>query len=132
MDIESGLNRFGRLCHDAEHTLGLLEFRLSDVLTEAVDKKVDRARLLEPHLAKNYLPQGCINVAVAVGLTLLPHAKDDEEKSRLLNNLSVDLSALGRREDALEVTAEAVDTYRELAKQRPEAFLPDLAMSHGA
>ena len=34
-----------------------------------------------------------------------------------------------RRDGALEVTREATDTYRELAKSRPDAFLPDLAGS---
>jgi tetratricopeptide (TPR) repeat protein len=46
-----------------------------------------------------------------------------------LNNLGTMLSALGRREDALEVTREAADIYRTLAASRPAAFLPDLAMS---
>ena len=39
------------------------------------------------------------------------------------------LSELGRREDALEATQEAVEVYRGLAAARPDAFLPDLAMS---
>jgi tetratricopeptide (TPR) repeat protein len=34
---------------------------------------------------------------------------------------------LGRREEALEATQEAVDLYRRLAAQHPDAFLPDLA-----
>jgi len=39
------------------------------------------------------------------------------------------LSELGRREEALEATEEAVEKHRELAKKNPDAFLPDLAMS---
>ena len=35
----------------------------------------------------------------------------------------------GRREDALAAIEEAVDVYRELARARPDAFLPDLATS---
>ena len=46
-----------------------------------------------------------------------------------LNNLSVRLADLGRREDALAAIEEAVDAYRELAAARPDAFPPDLAMS---
>ena len=46
-----------------------------------------------------------------------------------LNNQGNTLSDLGRREEALEATAEAVALYRQLAAQRPDAFLPDLAMS---
>jgi tetratricopeptide (TPR) repeat protein len=39
------------------------------------------------------------------------------------------LSDLGRREEALAAAQEAVDIYRDLARARPEAFTPDLAMS---
>jgi hypothetical protein len=44
-----------------------------------------------------------------------------------LNNLGGDLSNLGRREEALRASAEAVDLYRELASQNRDAFVPDLA-----
>ena len=43
--------------------------------------------------------------------------------------LSNRLFGLGRREDALKASQEAVDIYRALAKDRPDAFLPDLATS---
>ena len=46
-----------------------------------------------------------------------------------LNNQSSCLSDLGRREEALAVIEEAVTAYRELARTRPDAFLPGLAMS---
>ena len=46
-----------------------------------------------------------------------------------LNNQSNRLSGLGRREEALAAIEEAVAAYRELARGRPDAFLPDLAMS---
>ena len=46
-----------------------------------------------------------------------------------LNNQSNRLADLGRREDALTASAEAVGHYRALAAARPDAFLPDLAMS---
>ena len=49
-----------------------------------------------------------------------------------LNNLSRDLSNLGRREDALQTSQEAVAIRRRLAQDRPDAFLPDLAKSLGA
>ena len=54
------------------------------------------------------------------------------EQSRLLNNLANRLSALGRREEALAKAQEAVRIYEQLAQARPDAFLPDLAMSCGA
>ncbi len=50
-------------------------------------------------------------------------------KSRLLNNLSVRLSDVGRRDDALEKAQQAARIYGELAASNPDAFLPDVAMS---
>ena len=46
-----------------------------------------------------------------------------------LNNLSVRLADLGRREEALAAIEEAAAIYRELAAARPDAFRPDLARS---
>ena len=46
-----------------------------------------------------------------------------------LNNLSVLLGDLGRREDALAACEEATGAYRELAAARPDAFGPGLANS---
>ncbi len=51
------------------------------------------------------------------------------EQSRFLNNLSVRLSALGRREEALAQAQAAVRIDGQLAQARPDAFLPVLAMS---
>jgi tetratricopeptide (TPR) repeat protein len=45
-----------------------------------------------------------------------------------LNNLGIRYSELGRREEALLPTEEAVGIYRELSQSNP-AFLPDLAMA---
>ena len=42
------------------------------------------------------------------------------------------LSNLGRREEALAASQEAVEIYRRLAAARPDAFLPDLASSVSA
>jgi tetratricopeptide (TPR) repeat protein len=46
-----------------------------------------------------------------------------------LHNLGIRLSEMGRRAEALQATQEAVDLYRRLAAQRPDAFLPYLAGS---
>jgi hypothetical protein len=46
-----------------------------------------------------------------------------------LNNLSVRLAGVGRREAALAPIEEAVQIYRRLAEGAPEAYLPDLAGS---
>ncbi|MCP4662144.1 MAG: hypothetical protein GY856_42620, partial [bacterium] len=51
------------------------------------------------------------------------------ERAGIANNLGSRLRDLGRREDALEATCEAVDIRRQLAASRPDAFLPDLATS---
>jgi tetratricopeptide (TPR) repeat protein len=51
------------------------------------------------------------------------------ERARLLNNLGGRLSELGRREEALKATEQAVELRRALAKRNPEAFQPALAMS---
>ena len=39
------------------------------------------------------------------------------------------LSELGRRENALAAARLAIEIYRRLAADRPDAFLPDLALS---
>ncbi|MEX1363781.1 MAG: tetratricopeptide repeat protein [Nannocystaceae bacterium] len=59
---------------------------------------------------------------------LLPEATG-ANRAGLLNNLGVMHNALGRREDALASTLEAVAIRRTLAELRPDAFLPDLASS---
>ncbi len=46
-----------------------------------------------------------------------------------LNNLASMLSNLGRHEEALATADDALRFYRQLAQQRPAAFLPDLARS---
>jgi len=75
------------------------------------------------------------HVAVWTTETLLADWTDDgspdtlAKRARLLNNLGVRLSELGRREEALEACQEAVKHYRQLAQTHPDAFLPDLAGS---
>ena len=57
-------------------------------------------------------------------LSALP-ARDESdearvERARLLNNLGVRISALGRREQALAVAEEVTAIHRELARTRPD------------
>jgi hypothetical protein len=56
---------------------------------------------------------------------------DDElaAHARSLGNEALRLRGEGKREEALASAEEAVGHYRELAKDRRDAFLPDLAMS---
>ena len=58
-----------------------------------------------------------------------PSEEIQSTRARLANNLGVRLSAVGRREEALAMAGEAVQIRRQLAQQRPDAFLPDLARS---
>jgi len=58
-----------------------------------------------------------------------PSEENQSECARLANNLGFRLGALGRREEALAQAEEAVRIYGQLAQQRPDAFLPDLAGS---
>jgi hypothetical protein len=78
----------------------------------------DRTLALRPFLADFYR---------ARRERLSPEAA--EERAGVLVMLGWALSALGRREEALAATQEAADLYRDLARQNPQAFLPDLAMS---
>jgi len=49
------------------------------------------------------------------------------ERARLLSNLGFRLSELGRPEEALRATSEAVEVFRRLADVDPDAFQPNLA-----
>jgi tetratricopeptide (TPR) repeat protein len=51
------------------------------------------------------------------------------ERAGRVGTLGIRLSNLGRREEALAASQEAVDIYRRLGQTRPDAFLPDLASS---
>ena len=72
-----------------------------------------------------------VNRLVIERLERLPGEGEEitSELGRLMNNLSVRLSDLGRREEALAQAEEAVRLYRQLAQARPDAFLPNLARS---
>ncbi len=56
-------------------------------------------------------------------------APDEAARAGSLHNLGNVLSELGRREEALAATEEAVGLFRRLAEGQPAAFLPDLAGS---
>ena len=55
--------------------------------------------------------------------------RSDDMRATVLNNLAVVLSDLGYREEALDKAQEAARIYEQLTKARPDAFLPDTAMS---
>ena len=58
-----------------------------------------------------------------------PSSERDKRAARLLNNQSMRLADLGRREEALEAIEEAVSLYRPLVQARPDIFRFDLADS---
>ena len=64
---------------------------------------------------------------------LSAHDGDDEaslaNKAVLLSNLSVRLTNLGQREEALDTDLQALAIRRQLAEARPDDLLPDLAAS---
>ena len=69
--------------------------------------------------------------AVDATADLPPEALEDvlSHLAARIDTLGIRLSDLGRREEALAATQEAVDIHRRLAQSRPDAFLPDLAVS---
>ncbi|MDQ2789440.1 MAG: tetratricopeptide repeat protein [Actinomycetota bacterium] len=57
----------------------------------------------------------------------LPATAGAAQQAHRLDNLSLRLSALGRRDDALAASTQAVGIYRRLVATDPAAFEPDLA-----
>ena len=128
-DIDAGLERIGRLCYDAEVVLGIQKPCLSDWLAEVVEGNVNRCSILDEYLWEADLPMGWLKTAIAVYSTLLDQAEDDEERARLLDNLSNHLGTTGDGVGALTARQEAVTIRRRLAESNPVQFEPKLAMN---
>ena len=81
----------------------------------------------------NHIPQDTVSLReAAVTVTtqaLLDVTDNGPQRAGLLVERSTRLSRVGRREDALTAIDEAVGVCRQLAAARPDAFLPNLAMS---
>ncbi|MHC1730102.1 MAG: tetratricopeptide repeat protein [Syntrophobacteraceae bacterium] len=60
---------------------------------------------------------------------VLNTCKDDNLRSKWLNNLGAMLSEMGDTQGALKAAEESLDLYRKLADKHPEAFLPYVAMT---
>jgi len=110
---------------------------IEDLGRALTEKNPDTARAfwgslerLLPHPDRTIHLRETIAAVYSARLKLLPRG-EEEERARLVSNLGAALSSLGRREEALEATEEAVGIYRELARRNPDAFLPDLARSLG-
>jgi tetratricopeptide (TPR) repeat protein len=108
------------VAHASAPVVQLVIDRAPDDLAAAVDSALPRysTELLWP--------------AAAVARRLydtLPATADPARRAHRLDNLSVRLSALGRRHDALITSIQAVEVYRRLAAADCAAFEPDLAGS---
>ncbi|MDP8943911.1 MAG: tetratricopeptide repeat protein, partial [Actinomycetota bacterium] len=106
------------------------------LLAEALDRTPRPALAVEIADALREHSVALRELAVAATKQALDDAREQDDGverdwrvADLLNNLSIRLADLGRREDALAAIEEAVESYRRLAEARPEAFGPDLAMS---
>jgi nucleoside phosphorylase/tetratricopeptide (TPR) repeat protein len=109
---------------------------LGDVLADQLEAR-GNAQLAEVLDAVG-IPESTVSlrrVAAWVSRTLLQALGDSGEEveqaelARLQNNLGNRLSELGRREEALAATQEAVALRRVLAQRNPDAFQPHLAGS---
>ncbi len=129
LDIEGGLERLGRLCHDSEIVLAIHEHRIRTWLAEAVEERPSRCARLEEFFAVDKMPLGWNDAAIAVWRTLLDGSVEDEKKAWLLNNLSVHLSYAGDNAGAIKTIREAVEIRRRLSDADPARFEPGLARS---
>jgi tetratricopeptide (TPR) repeat protein/nucleoside phosphorylase len=136
--LAASLSQRARLALETAKAVGLrTPFSvLGDVLADLLEVQGD-ARLAH-ELEAAGLPESTVSlrrVAEWVSRTLLSELKvsEDErvlaERARHQHNLGATLGELGRREEALKATQEAVEVYRALSQRRPDAFQPSLAAS---
>ena len=128
-DVPGGLERLGRLSYDAEVVLGLHAHRISHWLVLACEGRPVRCRDAEPVLTDVTLPLGLRPLGVVVWHTLADVAENDEEKARILVNLSNARASVGDAVGALEAIREAVEIRRRLTAASPARYAPDLAGS---
>jgi tetratricopeptide (TPR) repeat protein len=101
-----------------------LDSRLVDML-----KRDPRRAIVFIHAATKEVSHWAASFSAAVSLLMAQQIEDTERRAIFLANGANYLSLLGRREEALARAEEAMNHYRELARARPDAFTPDLAMS---
>ena len=135
--LDADVGGRGKSAFEAAMTLGAeTAFApLGVVLADALQREGTTllARNIEPVIPRETV--SLREVALWATQTLLrdlPSHSETEvvlcERARLFNMLGNRLSDLGRREEALEATHEAVGIYRRLAEARPDMFVPDLAL----
>jgi tetratricopeptide (TPR) repeat protein len=104
---------------------------VGDRIRNALASSMPSAEVLERIADALPYPSFTLAETAAVVLQQLAEesAGDTEKHAHWLVGLGNWLPDLGRREEALAAVEEAVTAYRPLAEARPDAFLPDLAMS---
>lgn len=71
----------------------------------------------------------CVDQLLLEGLREAREDSDVVRRAELLRNLSESLRRVGRHEEAVEASREAVSYFRKLAEARADEFLPDFATS---
>jgi tetratricopeptide (TPR) repeat protein len=95
-----------------------------------VEKNPDRVSELEWLAHRSDLSAGTRALAIAIGRGKLSTTPlDDEERARILNNLSLHLADAGDGAAALAAIRDAVELDRRLAAASPARFEPELAQS---
>jgi tetratricopeptide (TPR) repeat protein len=101
---------------------------VGELLSEALTARPASAQALKRIADSAPYPSFALApVAAAVLGQLADQTTEAGPRAGRLVDLSNRLGDLGRREEALAVIEEAATAYRDLARARPDAFLPDLA-----
>jgi tetratricopeptide (TPR) repeat protein len=127
-DLEPSLERLARLSYDAEVVVGLHDQRISVWLAQALKNKPDRCAVTDGAFSKGNLPLSWQRAALVTWQVLLQVTTRDDQKARLLNNLSNVLGDVGERRGALDTIKEGVEIDRRLAAADPDVFELNLAM----
>jgi tetratricopeptide (TPR) repeat protein len=118
------------LCCTLELQIPRLEPRAIDAIAAALPERSLTLMPLSLRVAAWCAESARIEVAAAeAAADTQPHLYE-ETLSHLagqVGTLGIRLSALGRSEEALAATLEAVEIYQRLAQARPDVFLPNLA-----
>jgi tetratricopeptide (TPR) repeat protein len=94
--------------------------------------EIDHLAALDSSLPTDSVVLADLSLRVAQRLKELRAAdagSSAQDRAASLNGLAIAYRKVGQREAALQAAQEAVDLYRELATQQPDAFRPYLAMS---
>ena len=101
---------------------------LGGLLGEALGGQQVQRAVLERIARGAPYPSFALAIPATVVLQRLADSSSDQsERAGWLAELSVRLSDLGRREEALAASEEAARIYRQLAEASPAAYLPNLA-----